>query len=68
MVDIQTLKTTKIIMRNALTITLNALMVLAILDLMILFAGLGQIAFEGRTGYWSPFWRTQAEFVIGLLK
>ena len=44
------------------------LMVFALFDMLILFAGLGQIAMEGRTGYWAPFWRVQAEFVVGLLQ
>ena len=33
-------------------------------DIAILFTGLAQIAYEGRTGYWNPFWRAQAEFVV----
>jgi len=44
------------------------LTVLVLFDLLILFAGLGQIALEGRTGIWHPFWRVQAEFVVGLLQ
>lgn len=43
---------------------ISVAIVLAILDVMILFTGLSQIAFEGRTGYWNLFWRTQAEFVV----
>ena len=39
---------------------------LAMLDAWILLTALGQIAMEGRTGYWSPFWRTQAEWVLNL--
>ncbi len=39
-------------------------MVLVMVDLFILMAALGQIATEGRSGYWSPFWSTQAEFVL----
>ncbi len=45
-----------------------AVVVFAMFDMLILFAALGQIAFEGRTGYWNPFWRVQAEFLIGLLQ
>lgn len=41
--------------------------VLVILDVVVLFGGLAQIALEGRTGEWSPFWRVQAEFVVKLL-
>ena len=55
-------------MRKIIINTTYVLMVLVILDSMILFAGIGQAAFEGRSGYWSPFWRVQAEFVINLIK
>jgi len=54
-------------MIKALTITGKVLLVLALLDITILFFSLAQIAAEGRTGYWNPFWRTQAEFVINIL-
>lgn len=43
------------------------LMVLATIDLTIVVMGLTQIALEGRTGYWAPFWYVQAEFIINLL-
>ena len=36
-------------------------------DLFVLFMSLGQIALEGRTGYWSPFWMTQAKFFLTLV-
>ncbi len=39
-----------------------------VLDLAILTAGLTQIAVEGRTGYWSPFWIVQAQAVLSILK
>jgi len=42
--------------------------VLALVDMVVLFGGLAQIALEGRTGEWSPFWRVQAEFIINLIK
>lgn len=42
--------------------------VLVMLDVLILFASLAQVGLEGRTGYWAPFWKVQAEFVISLLK
>jgi hypothetical protein len=46
-------------------IGLIILFLLAI-DLLILFASLSQIALEGRTGYWSPFWLWQARFLVRL--
>ena len=55
-------------MKKALHAIGYGLAVFTILDLLILFGGLVQIAFENRTGYWAPFWRVQAEFVIGLLQ
>lgn len=44
------------------------LTVLVAFDLLILFTSLAQIAVENRTGHWAPFWRVQAEFLIGLLQ
>lgn len=41
--------------------------VLVLLDLVVVFGGLAQIALEGQTGEWAPFWRAQAEFVVRLL-
>lgn len=49
------------------SITLQSLAFLVMLDLLILFASIGQIALEGRTGHWNPFWRAQAEVVVRLL-
>jgi len=46
---------------------LEFIVLLVTVDLIILFTSLAQIALEGRTGYWNPFWRAQAEFVIKLL-
>ncbi len=45
----------------------QAILIIAALDVLILFTALGQVALEGRTGYWSPFWRWQAERVVSLL-
>lgn len=45
----------------------NALMILITLDLMIVMFGLAQIAIEGRTGYWAPFFYTQAEFILHII-
>ncbi len=53
--------------KQVASVTLQTFAFLAMLDLMILFASLGQIAFEGRTGYWNPFWRKQAEVVVRLM-
>jgi len=40
---------------------------LVLLDLIILFGALAQIAIEGKTGYWNSFWLTQARFLISFL-
>lgn len=45
----------------------EVIVLLIVFDLIILFTSLAQIALEGRTGYWNPFWRVQAEFVVKLL-
>jgi len=45
-----------------------ALITFAMIDVIILFAGLAQIGIENRSGEWSPFFRWQAEQVIGILK
>ncbi len=50
---------------QAIGYTLTALV---LLDMLILFTELAQIAVENRTGYWAPFWRVQAEFVVNLLQ
>ncbi len=55
-------------MKKTLSGIASIILVAVLLDLMILFAGLAQIAVEGRTGEWNGFWRPQAEFVISLLK
>ena len=41
---------------------------LVMLDLMILFVSLAQITDEGRSGYWSPFWQTQAQLALSILR
>lgn len=51
-------------MRKIASGIVTGLLVAALLDIMILFTGLAQIVYEGRTGYWNPFWRAQAEFVV----
>lgn len=37
------------------------------LDAMFLFVGMLQVA-QGAEGYWAPFWRNQAVFVLNLTK
>lgn len=51
-------------MKKALDIAVTTILVLALFDLLILFTGLAQIAYEGRTGYWNGFWLEQARFVV----
>jgi hypothetical protein len=51
-----------------LSITATSIAFLVMFDLMILFASLAQIQLEGRTGYWNPFWKAQAEVVLSLAK
>ena len=53
--------------KKILIAVFEAVVLLLAFDLIILFASLAQIALEGKTGYWNPFWRIQAEFVIRLL-
>jgi hypothetical protein len=45
----------------------TAAVAFVLIDLMILFTALAQIALENRTGYWNPFWRWQAEQVVKFL-
>jgi len=53
--------------KKILIAALEVIVLLIAFDLIILFTSLAQIALEGKTGYWNPFWRAQAEFVIKLL-
>ena len=53
--------------KNILQTLGYGLAILIAIDLLILFAGLLQIGIEDRTGYWSPFWRTQAEVLIKII-
>ena len=52
--------------KQTFAIATEAIALAVTLDLLILFASLTQIMAEGQTGYWSPFWRTQAELVLRL--
>lgn len=54
-------------MKKAIILVGQTLAILAALDITILIFGLMQVAIEGRTGYWSPFWMEQARFIIGIL-
>ncbi len=54
-------------MKKALSFGSHILLVAAVFDIAILFASLAQVALEGRTGSWNPFWRWQAEQVVRLL-
>lgn len=45
---------------------LNILIAVIMVDAFILFSSMAQIMTSGRTGYWAPFWRVQAEFIIKL--
>lgn len=54
-------------MRKTLNFAIEFAALFLILDLLILFTALGQIAVEGRTGYWNGFWRWQAEKVVQLI-
>ena len=53
-------------MKKAIQAAGSAILIIILLDLVILFFAMGQTALEGRTGYWSPFWRWQAEQVLRL--
>jgi len=54
--------------KKALAVAVTTIALLVMFDLTILFASLAQIQLEGRTGYWNPFWRAQAEVVLNLLR
>jgi hypothetical protein len=52
--------------KKTFAVAAEAIALLVTFDLLILFASLAQIAAEGQTGYWNPFWRAQAELVLRL--
>lgn len=55
---------------NILAIAKNVIylfFMLAVADILILLVSLSQMAIEGRTGYWAPFWSIQAKWLIRLL-
>lgn len=54
--------------KKALSVAGTTIALLVMFDLIILFASLAQIQLEGRTGYWNPFWRAQAEVVLSLTR
>lgn len=43
-------------------------LLLIMLDLVVLFFSMGQVMAGQRTGHWSPFWESQARFVVEVLK
>lgn len=53
--------------KKTASVTASVLCFAVMVDLMILFTSMAQIAVEGRTGYWNPFWKTQARAAITLL-
>ena len=54
--------------KKALSVAGTTIALLVMFDLIILFASLAQIQLEGRTGYWNPFWKAQAEVVLSLAR
>lgn len=46
----------------------GTILLLFAFNCLILFASLMQVVTEERTGYWSPYWRWQAEAVISVVK
>jgi hypothetical protein len=54
-------------MKKIITNTFYAVLIFAAADLMILFAALGQIAVEGRTGEWNAFWLFQAKAFVAAM-
>ncbi len=55
-------------MKNIASGIANGIMLLMVLDVLILFTGLAQIVYEGRSGYWNPFWSWQAQQVVRLMR
>ncbi len=53
--------------KKTISVTASVLVFAVMMDLMILFTSMAQIAVEGRTGYWNPFWKAQARAVVTLL-
>lgn len=54
-------------MKKIVSATLQTMLVLAALDAAILMTSMAQIALEGETGAWHPFWASQAKFVLWLI-
>lgn len=44
----------------------GTILLLVGLNFLILFASMAQLGLEGQTGYWSPYWRWQAEAVLSV--
>lgn len=45
----------------------GTILLLVGLNFLILFASMAQIGLEGKTGYWNPYWRWQAEAVLSVV-
>jgi hypothetical protein len=54
-------------MKNLVINAFHFIVVLAAIDVIVLLFSLAQIATEGRTGEWSPFWATQAKVLLSIL-
>ena len=54
--------------KRTISCVTQAIALLVMLDLMILFVSLAQTTTEDRSGYWSPFWQVQAEAVLSILR
>jgi hypothetical protein len=46
----------------------QVIILLVMLDMMILSVSLAQIMTEGQSGYWNPFWLTQAQMVSSIFR
>lgn len=54
--------------KKTISCVTQAIALLVMLDLMILFVSLAQTTTEDRSGYWSPFWQTQAQMVLRIVR
>lgn len=53
--------------KKSLAAAAEIMVLLAALDLLILFLSIAQVTAEGRSGYWSPFWKAQAEIAMKII-
>lgn len=54
-------------MRNFFEYLVKTILVLAMIDIIILFCSLLQLRLEGRSGEWNRFWGVQVEFINNLI-